>query len=349
MYFCILTAKLNNKKEEIKQLQKLMTNKQISKRIFTIRNEKIFNSIALHVFRYQYKNITIYRDFVDLIKRQYPQHYTQIPFLPISFFKTHQVARETTQFDTVFKSSGTTGQLRSQHFIENAELYIQSFETTYRNMIGNPEQQVILALLPNYIQQGESSLVFMVDYLIKKSESPLSHFILNEMDSIETVYNQALVEGKQVVVFGVSYALLDLAKKKISLPEAKIIETGGMKGRREEFTKEQLHQKLKNGLKVEQIFSEYGMTELLSQAYSTKGTWFETPQWMKVSIGDINDSLSEVEDLKTGRIRIIDLANVNSCSFIETEDLGKKDGERFQILGRIDHADIRGCNLLYNG
>jgi len=325
-----------------------MTNKQISKRIFTINNEKKFNWLAMETFKYQYQNIAVYRDFVELIQQKHPRHYTEIPFLPISFFKTHQVARENTTFETVFKSSGTTQIVRSQHFVEDMSLYIKSFESNYIKMIGDPQQQVILALLPNYVGQGESSLVFMVNELIKKTNSQLSRFLLNDIDSLVSLYDQAVLEGKEVVIFGVSYALLDIAEQNLSLSKAKIIETGGMKGRREELTKEQLHRKLKIGLKVEHIFSEYGMTELLSQAYSTIDTFFETPAWMKVSIADINDSFSEVEDGKTGRIRVIDLANINSCSFIETEDIGKKKGQFFQILGRIDNSDIRGCNLLYN-
>lgn len=314
--------------------------------IFTIKDETMFNRIALDVFQYQYNNIPVYRQFVEQLNKIHPQHYSEIPFLPISFFKTHKICKENTPEDVLFMSSGTTGQIRSKHYVENSSLYIRSFEQAYHLLIGDPKKQVILALLPNYIEQGNSSLVFMVDHLIKQSGDPLSGFLLNQPEEVLKRYEEAVIRGKEIVVFGVSYALLDLAEKGFSFQHARIIETGGMKGRREELSKSELHERLKTGMHVEYISSEYGMTELLSQAYSNKNGVFECPPWMKICIRDINDPFSYTADGKSGGINVIDLANINSCSFIATEDLGKKRGETFEILGRIDLSDLRGCNLL---
>lgn len=314
--------------------------------IFEISNETAFNKVALEVFQYQKRTIPVYKQFVEQLNKPDPTHYSEIPFLPISFFKTQRICKENIEPKVVFMSSGTTGQIRSQHFVEDTSLYVRSFEKAYRLLIGNPEEQVILALLPNYLEQGNSSLVFMVDDLIKKSNNPLSGFLLNQPEEIEERYKDALQQNKEVVIFGVSYALSDLAEKGLSFDKARIIETGGMKGRRKELSKEELHSVLKNGLNVPYISSEYGMTELLSQAYSNKDGLFECPPWMKICIRDVNDPFSYVENGKSGGINVIDLANINSCSFIATEDLGKKTGEQFQILGRIDLSDIRGCNLL---
>jgi phenylacetate-coenzyme A ligase PaaK-like adenylate-forming protein len=224
-------------------------------------------------------------------------------------------------------------------------LYERSFSTIYQRFIGNPEEQVILALLPNYLEQGNSSLVYMVDNLIKRS-SELSGFILDKKDEIKERYDNAIKEKKKVVVFGVSYSLLDLAEAGIDLSEALIIETGGMKGRRKEMSKEEIHKIICQGTGVRYVSSEYGMTELLSQAYSDKEGKFTTPEWMKVFIRDINDPFAYVENGKSGGINVIDLANLYSCSFIATQDLGKIEGDQFSILGRFDNADIRGCNLM---
>ena len=217
---------------------------------------------------------------------------------------------------------------------------------TYRKFIGNPNEQVILALLPNYIDQENSSLVYMVDYLIRESNSKLSGFLLNDMKAVNENYKKALISGKKVVIFGVSYALLDLADQKMDLSQAQIIETGGMKGRRKELSKEELHNELIKGLNVKYISSEYGMTELLSQAYSDKNGLFRSPKWLKILIRDINDPFSYLQNGKTGGINVIDLANLYSCSFIATQDLGKNEETSFRIMGRYDNADLRGCNLM---
>lgn len=320
--------------------------KKLEKEIFQINNEEQFNQIALKVFDYQQKNNPVYKEFVYQLNKPKPSHYQEIPFLPISFFKTHEVrCHSVNQPETLFKSSGTGGN-RSTHFIEHLNLYEYSFESTYRAQLGNPEEQVILALLPNYVSQGESSLIYMVDKLIQQSINPLSGYYLENKLDIETAYFQALNENKKVVIFGVSYALLDLAEAKIDLSKATIIETGGMKGRRKELTKEELHIELMKGLNVSYISSEYGMCELLSQSYSNQNGIFTSPPWMKILIREMNDPFSYIEEGKTGGINVIDLANLYSCSFISTQDLGKTNGNQFQLMGRFDKADIRGCNLL---
>lgn len=321
--------------------------KKLIEEIFSIHTSKEFNRIALEIFDFQSKNCAVYKSFLDNLGRNKPEFVEEIPFLPISFFKTHEIiSGSEKQFDLKFLSSGTTGMSRSQHFVLKKEIYETSFLSTYRKFIGDPEDQVILALLPNYLEQGDSSLTYMVDKLINISASTLSGFMLNDSEKIRENYNKARSLGKKVVIFGVSYALLDLAEKNIAFSEALIIETGGMKGRRKEMTKEELHQSIAKGLHVPFISSEYGMTELLSQAYSDKNGLFTTPTWMKILIRDTNDPLNYVTNGKTGGINVIDLANINSCSFISTQDLGKIEENSFRIMGRFDNSDIRGCNLM---
>lgn len=319
----------------------------LENQIFSINSKADFNRIAFETFQYQAENCGIYSSFLTSLKNQTPSKIEEIPFLPISFFKTHDVISfSNNKADLTFYSSGTTGMNRSKHLVYAAKMYETSFEKTYRQFIGNPEDQVILALLPNYLEQGDSSLVYMVNHLIQLSDSKLSCFLLNDLKTVQQNYLSALKSGKKVVVFGVSYALLDLAEKKVNLSEALIIETGGMKGKRKEMTKEELHETLTKGLQVPFISSEYGMTELLSQAYSDKNGLFTTPNWMKILVRDINDPLSYIENGKTGGINVIDLANLYSCSFISTQDLGKIEGDAFRIMGRFDNSDIRGCNLM---
>ena len=248
--------------------------------------------------------------------------------------------------ETLFLSSGTGLIGRSKHLVSDVSIYEQSFRKAYELQFGDPKKQVILALLPNYIEQGNSSLVFMVNDLINRSENELSGFLLNDFDELRERYNLALNSGKKVVIFGVSYALLDLAEQGFDLSKAIIIETGGMKGRREELSKAELHNRIKNGLGVEYVSSEYGMTELLSQAYSEKNGIFQTPPWMKVIFSDVYDPLTIVSGASSSIINVIDLANINSCSFIQTQDLGRKVENGFVLEGRLDLSDIRGCNLM---
>lgn len=319
----------------------------LEEKIFSIRSEKDFETVALEVFAYQLEHCEVYRTFVESLNRQHVTSLEEIPFLPISFFKTHHVMSDAFETEEIiFNSSGTTGMERSAHFIAKTSLYKRSFSAIYRQFIGEPKDHVILALLPNYVEQGSSSLVFMVQELIAQTGNPLSGFVLNQPEIVVKSYTEAVKARKKVVIFGVSYALLDLAEQHLDLSQALIIETGGMKGRRKELTKEELHQELIDGLNVSFVSSEYGMTELLSQAYSDKNGFFETPNWMKVLCRDVNDPLSYVPHGKSGGLNIIDLANLYSCSFISTQDLGKSNENGFQILGRFDLADLRGCNLM---
>ncbi len=315
--------------------------------IFSIDSEEEFTKTALKIYEFQLENCTVYREFVEKLHRNHPKNIHEIPFLPISFFKSHLVKHiNITDFEATFLSSGTTSSERSKHLIPSLAIYQRAFTKIYTSKIGNPTEQVILALLPNYIEQGSSSLVYMVQNLIEQSKNPSSGFMLNESHKIKNAYDLAILEGKKVVIFGVTYALLDLAKKNMDLSKAIIIETGGMKGRRKEISKAELHQELKRGLSATRICSEYGMTELLSQAYSDKDGLFSLPPWMKILCRDTNDPFSYVESGKTGGLNVIDLANLYSCSFIATQDLGKMQGEYFHLLGRFDNSDIRGCNLM---
>jgi hypothetical protein len=316
------------------------------KQIFEIESNDQFELWALRVFRFQVENTLVYREFCEKIGRTNVESFDQIPFLPISFFKTHIVKHKNFPTRFTFKSSGTTGSQRGQHSIVDPELYEYSFLKTYRDQVGEPEKQVILALLPNYIEQGESSLVYMVDRLVKESNNPESGFLLNSIEKVEERYQNALKSGKKVVIFGVSYALLDLAEKGIDLSEAIILETGGMKGRRKEMTKKELHQQLKKGLNIKHIASEYGMTELLSQAYALNDGLFTFPNWMRIKLREVNDPFSDLRKNKTGGIRVIDLANLYSCSFIDTQDLGRIQNGKLELMGRYDLADTRGCNLM---
>ncbi|MCH2224450.1 MAG: acyl transferase [Crocinitomicaceae bacterium] len=315
------------------------------KEIFAVESEDHFQEIALSIFHHQKQHCKVYRDFIHYLSRPTPKKIEEIPFLPISFFKTHTVVSNQQKIQTTFKSSGTGGD-RSSHHVTDISLYQQSFQISYDHFMGTHKNQVILALLPNYLEQGESSLVYMVDQLIKEA-NPLSAFVLNDLTEVIERYNKAIELNKEVVIFGVSYALLDLCKLTPDLSEATVIETGGMKGRRKELTKQELHNTLKAGLNCQSISSEYGMTELLSQAYSNQNGIFQTPPWMKILIRQVNDPFKYQHDKKTGGINIIDLANINSCSFIASQDLGKLHNDGFEIMGRFDHSDIRGCNLLF--
>ncbi len=314
--------------------------------IFNLKSENDFENVALRVFDFQRKHCSIYRDFVQMLNIQKPRSVSEIPFLPISFFKSHEVRSHTRDVEIIFKSSGTTGMSRSQHFVESVEMYRKSFLSTYMTQYGDLENQVVLALLPSYVEQGNSSLVFMVEDLIQKTKNPLSKFYLNDLNELLHAYQQAIQSNKKVIIFGVSYALLDLADLKPNLSKAIIIETGGMKGRRKEMTKEELHLELKNAFQVRYISSEYGMAELLSQAYSNQDGLFDFSPWMKALIRDVNDPFYYLPDGKTGGINVIDLANLYACSFISTQDLGKIQNKQLQLMGRFDHSEIRGCNLM---
>ena len=316
-------------------------------KILAVKSDSEFESLAFQIFENQLNNCRVYRDYASLIGRNNPRSIEEIPFLPIQFFKSNEVlSKPKTGVETLFLSSGTGSSGRSKHLVSDISIYEKSYRRAYELKFGDPKNQVILALLPNYIEQGNSSLVYMLNDLIKLTENDLSGFLLNDFEQIDIRYNSALIEGKEVVVFGVSFALLDLAEQNLNLGKARIIETGGMKGRREELSKMELHQRIKNGLGVKNVYSEYGMTELLSQAYSNNIGVFKTPPWMKVLFSDVYDPLSIVLGTSTGILNVIDLANINSCSFIQTQDLGRNMDYGFVLEGRLDLSDIRGCNLM---
>ncbi len=318
--------------------------------VFDIKSANDFEKKALQIFQYQAKNNKVYKRFLQYLKIN-PEEITQIkkiPFLPIQFFKDYQVVSTNPPFEAVFKSSGTTGMMRSKHFVKDLKLYEQSFLKGFEYFYGYVKNYTILALLPSYIEQGNSSLVYMIDYLIKKTGKDNSGFYLNNISDLAKILENLNQKGEQVLLIGVSYALLDLVDQyQFSLKNTIIMETGGMKGRRKEMLREELHQHLMKGFGVSEIHSEYGMTELLSQSYSIGQGVFQSPPWQKVLIRDTEDPFMYLPHGKTGGINVIDLANMNSCSFIATQDLGKLhlDG-KFEILGRFDDSDIRGCNLL---
>ena len=318
--------------------------------LFTISTKKQFEKIALKTFRFQYENNIVYKKFCDYLKTEVTnvKSLTQIPFLPIQFFKSHQIVSNTNTFQETFTSSGTTGAITSNHFVTDVKLYEQSYSQAFNQFYGNIENFVVLALLPSYLERSGSSLIYMVSDLIKKSQNPESDFYLNNYDELITKLLILNKRGQNVLLIGVTYALLDLIEKQnFKLKHTIVMETGGMKGKRKEMIREELHQILCDGFGVSTIHSEYGMTELLSQAYSLGDGIFECPNWMHVLIRDTEDAFSYVANQKTGGINVIDLANINSCSFIATQDLGKKyDNQSFEVLGRFDHSDIRGCNLM---
>lgn len=310
-----------------------------------------FTKTALSLFCFQFETNPLYREFAERLKRspENVKRLEEIPFLPVEFFKTHKVVcKDDGAYDEVFLSSGTTGMEQSRHFVKDIRYYIQSFETSFRQFIGNPEEMIIMALLPSYLERKGSSLIYMMDYLIKKSPYPESGFYLHNTEELVEKLLQSDNEGKKILLLGVSFALLDLVEKyKFQLKNTIVIETGGMKGRRKELIREELHTILCNGFGVSKIWSEYGMTELLSQAYSKGDGLFETPPWMKILIRDVNDPFFYLPYGRTGGVNIIDLANVYSCAFIATKDLGRLHSNgKFEILGRFDNSDIRGCNLL---
>lgn len=308
---------------------------------------------SLETFRYQYENIEVYRRFVDYLNIN-PDHVdelTKIPFLPIEMFKNHQVLDKNAATDLFFQSSGTTQTNLSKHFIANPQLYEESIYKSFEQFIGKPEDFIFLGLLPSYLERQNSSLIYMVDYLMKKSGKPENGYFLYNHEDLFTLLNE--LQSKKVILFGVSFALLDFldfcdsSSKTLQFSDSlTVIETGGMKGRKEEMTKDELLNILQEGFKTDKIYSEYSMTELLSQAYSLGNNEYKCPNWMRIMIRNAEDPFNYEKEGRTGAINVIDLANVHSCAFIATQDLGKSIGNKFQVLGRIDHSDIRGCSLL---
>ncbi|NRF41065.1 acyl transferase [Pedobacter foliorum] len=324
--------------------------KDLIRQIFSIETKEQFEQIALEVFRYQAKNCSVYREYIShlRIKPNEISSSDHIPYLPIGFFKSHEVLSSTDEIEIVFSSSGTTGMLQSRHLVTDVKIYEQSFNLAFEQFYAKPEQTCILALLPSYLERDGSSLIYMVDALLKQSKHQDSGYFLHNHDDLFEKLKELQASGQKTILIGVTYALLDFVEQyKISFPELVVMETGGMKGKRKEMVREELHEILQNGFGVNAIHSEYGMTELLSQAYSYGNGIFNCPPWMKINLRDTNDPLSLIANNKTGGINVIDLANINSCSFIATQDLGRVfEDESFEVLGRFDNADIRGCNLL---
>ena len=318
--------------------------------IFTISSQKQFETIALKVFRYQYENNLVYQEFCDFLKvdKRAVKSLLQIPFLPIQFFKSHTVVSNTNIIQETFASSGTTGMITSKHLVTDISLYEQSYRNAFSEFYGNIEDYTVLALLPSYLERNGSSLIYMVKDLIELSNNENSGFYLHNYDELISKLVELDNAGQNVILIGVTYALLDLIEKqKFQLKNTIIMETGGMKGKRKEMIREELHEILCTGFGVQNIHSEYGMTELLSQAYSLGKGIFECPPWMQILVRDTEDAMTYVSNGKTGGINVIDLANINSCSFIATQDLGKKQpNNSFEVLGRFDNSDIRGCNLM---
>ncbi|TGV02844.1 LuxE/PaaK family acyltransferase [Flavivirga rizhaonensis] len=318
--------------------------------IFNINSQTEFEDLALQIFKFQFDNNRVYRSFCDLIYKHPSDVKTikDIPFLPIQFFKSHNVLSSKDAIKTTFSSSGTTGSMTSKHHVTDLDIYTQSFTKGFQQFYGPIEDYVILALLPSYLEREGSSLIHMVDAMIEQSKHTESGFYLNNYSELKDTLITLDSQGKKVLLIGVSFALLDLIEiHQFNLKNTIIMETGGMKGRRKELIREALHAKLKTGFGVNIIHSEYGMTELLSQGYSKGHGIFNHPNWMRILTRDTEDPLTIQSLGKTGGINVIDLANINSCSFIATQDLGRvNDNNTFEIIGRFDNSDIRGCNLM---
>jgi phenylacetate-coenzyme A ligase PaaK-like adenylate-forming protein len=326
-------------------------NNDFRQRIFSIKDTEDFNKSALDVFRYQFVNNSLYNEYVRAlgITSDSVKSHEEIPFLPVTFFKDHKVFTGESSPETTFESSGTTGMVTGKHYIADLSVYEESFNRGFTMFYGDSSAYFFAALLPSYAERENSSLIYMMNSLIKSSVVPESGFYISDSQKLLTTLKKVIDEGRKAILLGVSFALLDLAEKFApDLSGMIIIETGGMKGRRKEITRQELHAILKNGFNVQTIHSEYGMTELLSQAWSKGEGLFYCPPWMKVLIRDPLDPLTILEKPgRTGGINIIDLANINSCSFLAVNDLGRlhEDGG-FEVLGRFDSSDIRGCNLM---
>ncbi|MEM6684448.1 MAG: acyl transferase [Bacteroidota bacterium] len=321
-----------------------------SNSIFNIHDEASFETVAFQTFQHQFEHNRTYRSFCDLLYI-HPSDITKvedIPFLPIQFFKSHEIVSNTNPVQQLFTSSGTTGSITSKHHVTDISIYEKSYHEGFNYFYGNIENYIVLALLPNYLERKGSSLVYMANDLIQRSKQPESGFYLHDLKALTEKLIKLDQEGKKVLLLGVSFALLDLIEMtQFQLKHTIVMETGGMKGRRKEMIRTELHQQLCEGFGVREIHSEYGMTELLSQGYSKGNGIFETPLWMKILTRDPEDALTIQSKGKSGGINVIDLANINSCAFIATQDLGKvHTNGTFEILGRFDHSDIRGCNLM---
>jgi len=336
-------------------LKQPVKNIDLDKKVFAA-SAADFEELALELFQFQYQNNTVYRQYCDIIKTNIDavDTITKIPFLPVSFFKTHEIKTTVFESEVVFESSGTTNTINSKHFVKDIALYKKSFVLAFEKFYGSPKNWCIIGLLPSYLEKGNSSLVLMVDELVKSSNNPLSGFYLYDTEKLHRTLIHNEFAKKPTLLIGVTYALLDFAEKyTMQLRHTVIMETGGMKGRREEMTRKQVHEILQKQLGVSLVHSEYGMTELLSQAYSKGDGIFHCPGWMKILLREEDDPLTvytndpAAEQSITGVINIIDLANIYSCAFIAVDDAGRLHSNgSFEVLGRIDNSDIRGCSLM---
>jgi phenylacetate-coenzyme A ligase PaaK-like adenylate-forming protein len=318
--------------------------------VFSIHTEVEFTEAALQAFRHQAQHCAVYRQFIEGLRVDAAKvdSVEKIPFLPISFFKSHRVLSSTDPVEVAFTSSGTTGMITSSHWVTDVSWYVESFRRAFQLFYGDITDYCVLALLPAYLEREGSSLIYMAQDLITQSNNPDSGFYLYNHAELYAQLKQQQQNKKPTLLIGVTFALLDFVEQyQMDFPELIVMETGGMKGRRKEMIREELHYDLCKGFGVSAIHSEYGMTELLSQAYSKGEGVFECPPWMRIITRDTNDPLSLTGTNRTGGINVIDLANINSCCFIATQDLGRvaADGS-FEVLGRFDHSDVRGCNLL---
>ena len=322
----------------------------IIEKIFAIETKSEFEKCCLLVFNYQLAHNEVYAAWVTAlgIDVAHVKNIDEIPFLPISFFKSHKVVAAESPFEIEFSSSGTTGNITSKHYVKDLEIYKKSFFKSFEMQYGKTEDLIIIGLLPSYLEREGSSLIYMCEQLIIKSNKSESGFYLNEFENLNSKLIQLQKSNQKTILFGVAYALLDFAETKpVAWENLFVIETGGMKGKRKEMVREELHESIKENWALTHLHSEYGMTELLSQAYYDDNKSFACPPWMKLMIRDTSDPFNYVDVNKTGGINIIDLANIDSCSFIATQDLGKLiNDDKFEVLGRFDHSDIRGCNLL---
>ena len=321
-------------------------------RVFSVKKTG-FENLALEIFRFQYEANRVYNSYVNTltIPPSSVDSIEKIPFLPVSFFKTGEIKTGKFTADVIFESSGTTQTGKSRHHLKDASIYTDSFTRGFENLYGKINEWCIIGLLPSYLEKENSSLVFMVDNLIKMTHHSQSGFYLYDFEKLNETLAALESLKQKTLLIGVTYALLDFAEQfPMSLTHAIIMETGGMKGRREELTRMEVHERLKKAFDKNEIHSEYGMTELLSQAYAKREGRFQCPPWMKVMIRDEDDPLLVQRSefgIVSGAINIIDLANVYSCSFIATDDIGRLyPDESFEVLGRIDGSDLRGCSLL---
>lgn len=329
----------------------------LDQNIFNVYSKRDFEKFVMKVYRFQYNNCLIYQQFCNILNKTPEKVKTKkdIPFLPIEFFKKTKIIHLEQKETIIFTSSGTTGNNTSKHYVSDVSIYQKSYLRGFSHFYGDIENYCVLALLPSYSEREGSSLIYMIDDLIQKSNHLESGYFLNDFDLLINTIKKVSEEGVTILLIGVTYALLELVEyacgKSINLKDISnsliVMETGGMKGRRREMIREEVHTILKNNFGLPKIHSEYGMTELLSQAYSLGNGLFECPPWMEIIIRDTEDPFSILENEKTGGVNIIDLANINSCAFIATQDLGKcYSNGTFEIIGRFDNSDIRGCNLL---